>query len=47
MRAGRFETAEATYLRLLQADPRDSHAAAALIALRAGRGGAGWFIDGY
>ena len=40
VRAGRFETAEATYLRLLQADPRDSHAAAALIALRAGRGGA-------
>ena len=40
MRAGRFETAEATYLRLLQADPRDAHAAAGLISLRAGRGGA-------
>jgi tetratricopeptide (TPR) repeat protein len=40
VRAGRFESAEATYLRLLQADPRDSHAAAGLIALRAGRGGA-------
>jgi len=39
VRAGRFESAEATYLRLLQADPRDAHAAAALIALRAGRGG--------
>jgi len=37
VRAGRFESAEASYLRLLQADPRDSHAAAALIALRAGR----------
>ena len=40
VRAGRFETAEAGYLRLLQADPRDAHATAALIALRAGRGGA-------
>jgi tetratricopeptide (TPR) repeat protein len=38
VRAGRFETAEATYLRLLQADPRDAHAAAGLISLRAGRG---------
>jgi tetratricopeptide (TPR) repeat protein len=38
VRAGRFETAEAAYLRLLQADPRDSHATAALLALRAGRG---------
>jgi tetratricopeptide (TPR) repeat protein len=37
VRAGRFEHAEAGYLRLLQADPRDSHALAALIALRAGR----------
>ena len=37
VRAGRFENAEAGYLRLLQADPRDSHALAALIALRAGR----------
>jgi tetratricopeptide (TPR) repeat protein len=35
--AGRFENAEAAYLRLLQADPRDSHALGALIALRAGR----------
>src|SRR4030095_12233426 len=39
VRAGRFESAEATYLRLLQADPRDAHAAAALIALRTRRGG--------
>jgi Flp pilus assembly protein TadD len=38
VRAARFESAEAAYLRLLQADPRDSHAAAALLALRAGRG---------
>jgi len=37
VRAGRFETAEASYLRLLQADPRDSYAHAALIALRGGR----------
>jgi Flp pilus assembly protein TadD len=37
VRAGRFESAEATYLRLLQADPRDSYAQAALIALRGGR----------
>jgi tetratricopeptide (TPR) repeat protein len=37
VRAGRFETAEAGYLRLLQADPRDSHALAGLVALRAGR----------
>ena len=37
VRAGRFETAEAAYLRLLQSDPRDSHALAALVALRAGR----------
>ena len=37
VRAGRFENAEAGYLRLLQSDPRDSHALAALVALRAGR----------
>jgi tetratricopeptide (TPR) repeat protein len=37
VRAGRLELAEAAYLRLLQADPRDAHAQAALIALRAGR----------
>ena len=37
VRAGRFEPAEASYLRLLQADPRDSYAHAALIALRGGR----------
>jgi tetratricopeptide (TPR) repeat protein len=37
VRAGRVEAAEAAYLRLLQADPRDAHAHAALIALRAGR----------
>jgi tetratricopeptide (TPR) repeat protein len=37
VRGGRFEAAEAAYLRLLQADPRDAHAQAALIALRAGR----------
>lgn len=37
VRSGRFESAEATYLRLLQADPKDSHAQAALIALRASR----------
>ncbi len=37
VRAGRFEPAEAAYLRLLQADPRDAHAQAALIALRGGR----------
>lgn len=34
LRAGRHESAEATYLRLLQADPNDPHAQAALIALR-------------
>jgi tetratricopeptide (TPR) repeat protein len=38
VRSGRFENAEATYLRLLSADPRDAHALAALVALRAGRG---------
>lgn len=37
VRTGRYEPAEAIYLRLLQSDPRDSHAHAALIALRAGR----------
>jgi tetratricopeptide (TPR) repeat protein len=37
VRAGRFEAAEASYLRLLQADPRDAHAHAALVALRGGR----------
>jgi tetratricopeptide (TPR) repeat protein len=37
VRAGRFEAAEAAYLRLLHTDPRDAHAQAALIALRGGR----------
>jgi tetratricopeptide (TPR) repeat protein len=37
VRSGRLELAEAAYLRLLQSDPRDAHAQAALIALRAGR----------
>jgi tetratricopeptide (TPR) repeat protein len=37
VRSGRFESAEGIYLRLLQADPRDAHAQAALIALRASR----------
>jgi tetratricopeptide (TPR) repeat protein len=37
VRASRLEAAEGAYLRLLQADPRDAHAQAALIALRAGR----------
>jgi tetratricopeptide (TPR) repeat protein len=37
VRGGRLEAAEGAYLRLLQADPRDAHAQAALIALRAGR----------
>jgi len=37
VRAGRLPSAEATYVRLLQADPRDAHAHAALIALRSGR----------
>jgi len=37
VRASRFEAAEGAYLRLLQADPRDAHAQAALLALRAGR----------
>jgi tetratricopeptide (TPR) repeat protein len=37
VRAGRLESAEGTYLRLLQADPKDAHAQAGLIALRASR----------
>ena len=37
VRAGRYESAEALYLRVLQADPRDPQAQAALIGLRAGR----------
>ena len=37
VRAGRFELAEAAYLRLLQANPRDAAAHAGLVALRAGR----------
>jgi tetratricopeptide (TPR) repeat protein len=37
VRTGRYEAAEATYLRLLQADPNDAHAQAGLIALRASR----------
>jgi tetratricopeptide (TPR) repeat protein len=37
VRAGRFEAAASAYLRLLQSDPRDAHAHAALIALRSGR----------
>jgi tetratricopeptide (TPR) repeat protein len=37
VRTGRYESAEAAYLRLLQADPNDSHAQAGLIALRASR----------
>jgi Tfp pilus assembly protein PilF len=37
VRGGRFEAAEAGYLRLLYANPRDAHAQAALIALRTGR----------
>ena len=37
VRSGRFEAAEAAYLRLLQADPRDAHAQAGLIALRSAR----------
>lgn len=37
VRAGRYEAAEALYLRVLQADPRDASAQAALIALRSGR----------
>jgi len=37
VRSGRYEAAEATYLRLLQSDPTDSNAQAGLIALRASR----------
>ena len=37
VRAGRFESAEARYLRLLQADPRDAYAQSALVSLRGGR----------
>jgi tetratricopeptide (TPR) repeat protein len=37
VRTGRYESAEATYLRLLQADPSDAHAQAAIFALRANR----------
>jgi Flp pilus assembly protein TadD len=36
-RGGRYEAAEAQYARLLQIDPRDSHAQAGLLALRSGR----------
>ena len=37
VRAGRYEAAEGGYLRLLQANPRDAEAQAALIALRGAR----------
>jgi tetratricopeptide (TPR) repeat protein len=37
VRGGRYESAEALYLRVLGADPRDSQAQAALVALRSGR----------
>ncbi|HUQ75334.1 MAG TPA: tetratricopeptide repeat protein [Burkholderiales bacterium] len=37
VRGGRYETAEALYMRVLQGDPRDAQAQAALIALRSGR----------
>jgi tetratricopeptide (TPR) repeat protein len=37
VRSGRFEAAEAAYLRLLQSDPRDAHAQAGLMALRSAR----------
>jgi tetratricopeptide (TPR) repeat protein len=37
MRAGRFESAEAIYVRMLRAAPRDPHAQAGLIALRGAR----------
>jgi tetratricopeptide (TPR) repeat protein len=37
LRAGRYEAAEALYLKALQADPRDAQAQAALLSLRAGR----------
>jgi tetratricopeptide (TPR) repeat protein len=37
VRAGRLEAAEGVYLRLLRADPRDPHAQAGLLGLRATR----------
>ena len=37
VRAARYESAEALYLRVLRIDPRDPEAQAALLALRAGR----------
>lgn len=37
VREGRLDSAEAIYMRLLRADPRDAHAQAALLGLRAGR----------
>lgn len=37
VRSGRFESAEAIYLKLLRADPRDANAQAGLIALRGAR----------
>jgi tetratricopeptide (TPR) repeat protein len=37
VRTGRLESAEGTYLRLLQTDPNDAHAQAGLIALRSSR----------
>ncbi|HZE61810.1 MAG TPA: tetratricopeptide repeat protein [Burkholderiales bacterium] len=37
VRSGRYESAEALYMRVLQIDPRDSQAQAALISLRSGR----------
>jgi len=37
VRAGRFEVAEAAYLRVLQADPRDAYAQAGLLSLRSAR----------
>jgi tetratricopeptide (TPR) repeat protein len=37
VRGGRYEAAEALYLRALQINPRDAEAEAALLALRAGR----------
>jgi len=37
IRAGRYESAEALYMRVLQVEPRDARAQAALIALRSGR----------
>ena len=37
VRSGRYETAEALYLRVLASDPRDPQAQAALLALRSGR----------